>query len=775
MPWILGFFWGGTMNNMDLKRKDIQEMHKKSAVIITFIISFAYILSLIIWKFLWVGNEHLIHSLMGLTCVFVGISTFLLSWNTYDYENLSNRMIGFGFLIISSFDLLHIYYYEDVYKYSNFPNDLTLKFWMMSRVTQGLILFILSFLLELQQSVKCSCLAKLSKRQTNPNKGKYISAILSMGFVLAIWYLFYNKSFFTLYTGNRGTSTKFILEITVIALLIFTLIKLHKNKALDERLSLKYIFLSLCVMIVNEVIFISMNSTNSFLMLYGHVIKIASYHFLYRGIFESAVKYPHRKVEEVNDKLIDILDAIPIALVTYDESNKLSFANKKFQEVIGWSRDELVGLSPEEFFKVIPKDEKNEEQAIVEQVLENESNINGVIRTYRNSKGNNVKLLVNAHRINSGALVFFNDVKAEQQIANLNLQTQTILNSIGIPSVILDNKNRITAYNMAFTNLIHREDIDIIKMSIDELIEMLNGKKKLLDSKYENNMLVEELYEGFFDCENELRKNILIKVSMIYNIEKEKVGGACIIHDITNEKENRQKLINQEKLALLGQMSATIVHETRNFLTTIKGCSQLIQAYSKEEKIKEYAEKINSNTNEVNKIISNLLTMSKPSQAVMEEVSINDLIVSLKSTLETSTITKGIEVNFNLNYDERYILCDEGQLKQVMLNLCKNAVDAMCGNGEAVLNIEIGLKEENEELFIKISDNGVGISKNNLSKIGMPFFTTKKNGTGLGLNACYEIIKNHKGKINVESEIDKGTIFTIVIPCITHEDLAEII
>jgi signal transduction histidine kinase len=217
-------------------------------------------------------------------------------------------------------------------------------------------------------------------------------------------------------------------------------------------------------------------------------------------------------------------------------------------------------------------------------------------------------------------------------------------------------------------------------------------------------------------------------------------------------------------------MSATIIHETRNFLTTIKGNSQLIGLYAGDDKIKKYAKKINSDTDEINRIISDFLNLSKPRETQLEEIAFNDLITSMKSTIETSSLMYRVQLDLDLNYDERYILCDETQIRQVVLNICKNAVEAMENIEKPVLHIITGLNEANGEVYIEICDNGKGIPCDILKKIGTPFFTTKKNGTGLGLNACYQIIKEHNGKIEVDSKVGQGTKFTITIPYIDEED-----
>lgn len=114
-------------------------------------------------------------------------------------------------------------------------------------------------------------------------------------------------------------------------------------------------------------------------------------------------------------------------------------------------------------------------------------------------------------------------------------------------------------------------------------------------------------------------------------------------------------------------------------------------------------------TDEVNRIISDFLSLSKPKQAVMEEVTVCDLLKSMEVTLETSSLIKGIDIEFLYNIDERYILCDEAQIRQVVLNICKNAIEAMDEVPNPKLIIEAGIIEETNNVYIKIVDNGKGM------------------------------------------------------------------
>lgn len=240
-------------------------------------------------------------------------------------------------------------------------------------------------------------------------------------------------------------------------------------------------------------------------------------------------------------------------------------------------------------------------------------------------------------------------------------------------------------------------------------------------------------------------------------------------------KEEQIRVQQQEKLALLGQMGAGIVHETRNYLTTIKGRAQLIEVISRDEAIESYASKIDEDVDEVNRIISEFLFLSKPRETDLQEVSMYDICTSIKKIVQTSSLVKGVDIDMKISDEERYLLCDEVQIKQVILNISKNAVEAMENVVNPRLTIETGYDEIRDEAFIKIGDNGKAMSPEDLEKVGTMFYTTKKTGTGLGLNVCYKIIEAHKGRLELDSNLGEGTVFTIILPCIPDDEYEEVV
>jgi len=716
----------------------------------------ALLVSILIWTVLWDKNKDLIHAIFGITSVCIGIATFLIVWNKRGDENNVNDILGFGFLVVSIFDFMHTYYYEGLIVNDILKSQLSIGFSLLARLIEVVILMVFSF----------------SPYIKNINRNiMMIGTIIITSSFFCILYVYPNWVP-CLYDTYGITPIKVVLEYSVIIIAVLVLLKLNSNLQREHFIKFKYLYMCILLMIPSEACLAFFKQLGSFWVVLGHVFKIFSYFYLYKAVFQSLINYPYDKLSENNQRLSDILNAIPISIHTYNSDNEIDFVNRKFEELFKCPKEDILGLNDRKALKVLQKVGNKSEDTLITRVKNDEDDTNNIIRSYLNSDGKEIKVLINTHKVNGGILVLASDVKQEQEIKNLNLQAQIILNAVITPTMILDDEGKIVACNNSYADLIEIEYNNIIGMDIHKLSNILkiNGNDNV--DVFKKGYFKNEMIEWLIETPEGKKKQLQITTSVITNIYNDNIGIIYAARDISNMKEEQLKLINQEKLVLLGQMGATIVHETRNFLTTIKGNSQLIELYVDDEKIKKYARKINTDTDEVNKIISDFLSLSKPRETEMEEVAFNDLVSSMKNTIETSSLMKKVELVLDLDYDERYIICDETQIRQVILNICKNAVEAMEGILSPILHISTGLNQYKKEIFIRISDNGSGIDNKTIKKIGTPFFTTKKTGTGLGLNACYEIIKEHKGRINIESDLGKGTTFTIVMPYI-DEDLDE--
>ncbi|WP_052702840.1 ATP-binding protein [Paenibacillus beijingensis] len=232
----------------------------------------------------------------------------------------------------------------------------------------------------------------------------------------------------------------------------------------------------------------------------------------------------------------------------------------------------------------------------------------------------------------------------------------------------------------------------------------------------------------------------------------------AIIRDISERKKNEELLINSEKLYVAGQLAAGIAHEIRNPLTSLKGFLQLMS--SGRQLGKNYHDIMKSELTRIETIVSELLMLSKPQIYELNYMDVRVIMADTITLLESQAALLGIEIQADLGKSPLWIYGVETQIKQVFINVLKNAVEAMVEGG----SIAITLQPINEEIVISIVDCGPGIDEEQLSKMGQPFYTTKEKGTGLGLMVSYKIVDNHNGKINVESELGKGTSFQIILP-----------
>lgn len=231
-----------------------------------------------------------------------------------------------------------------------------------------------------------------------------------------------------------------------------------------------------------------------------------------------------------------------------------------------------------------------------------------------------------------------------------------------------------------------------------------------------------------------------------------------IIRDISERKKNEELLINSEKLYVAGQLAAGIAHEIRNPLTSLKGFLQLIS--SGRGTGKNYFDIMKSELTRIESIVSEMLMLSKPQVYELTHQDTRRVLYDVVTLLEAQAALHNTQIKVEAGKDPLWIFGVENQIKQVFINILKNAIEAMVDGG----TISVVSKREGDAVIIRIADQGPGISQEQLSKMGQPFYTTKDKGTGLGLMVTYKIIDNHHGTVTAYSEIGEGAVFTISLP-----------
>ncbi|WP_010677664.1 PAS domain-containing sensor histidine kinase [Bacillus timonensis] len=230
--------------------------------------------------------------------------------------------------------------------------------------------------------------------------------------------------------------------------------------------------------------------------------------------------------------------------------------------------------------------------------------------------------------------------------------------------------------------------------------------------------------------------------------------------DITEKRKAEELLWKSEKLSLVGELAAGVAHEIRNPLTSIKGFIQLFQQGARND---EFFDVVLSELNRVEEIIKEFLSLAKPQEAQLKPVSISSLLNEIEALMKSEAYLKNVEITTEIDWDIPLVMCDANQIKQVLLNLCKNSIEATDAYKKGILKIS-AYTEDNRQLLIQVMDNGVGISEERIKRLGEPFYSNKEKGTGLGLMLCFRIIKEHKGTITFESIENQGTTVKIRLP-----------
>ncbi|WP_281375907.1 PAS domain-containing sensor histidine kinase [Anoxybacteroides tepidamans] len=236
--------------------------------------------------------------------------------------------------------------------------------------------------------------------------------------------------------------------------------------------------------------------------------------------------------------------------------------------------------------------------------------------------------------------------------------------------------------------------------------------------------------------------------------------GMMMLRDITEKKELEWQLRKSDTLNVVGELAAGIAHEIRNPMTALKGFIQLLQGSIKED-YSMYFNVIMSELKRIESIITEFLVLAKP-QAIQYQQ--NDVCKIMKDTIDligAQAMMHNVQIIADFEENLPWIYCEPNQLKQVFINILKNAIEVMKKGGDVHVRIQ---KADHHYIRISVTDQGCGIPQDKIKKLGEPFYTTKERGTGLGLMVSYKIIEEHQGKIDVESEVGVGTTFHITLP-----------
>ncbi len=694
----------------------------------------------------WVFNPALCHLAVELIYIMTTLLLFIVTWQTYRTNSSTVNILGLGFFSVTIFEFCHVLFSPELNLYPPGYLDLGTRYFMCADLLQAILVLIIC--LEPFRAASNKCLGLV---------------LTSAGTLLIALVLFYFPGVLpALYVQGIGaTFAKKIFSLLTILTAFTGVVLLRKKLHTKTIIAYNYIFVSLILSVAANVALSFYLDKLSLLRVTGHVLKLFSIGCLFRGTVINAITYPYEKLERNNAYMAKILDGLPVGVITWDSKDCLTFANEKVFRLLGYDA------------KLLPPDDKGlarlEELEHIRNITvqKNDGLINScssVIKT-PNRLGEEMNLRVEVMSLgNEGYIHLLTDAKQEQELENLQLQTKTILNSVANMIFVVNREGKIIVCNEAVCQLLQKAEEDLLGMELKDYLKLVQcSDRSVFVKTSDKDMPTFEV--SIWDSLGE-RLELVFQKSPILNVEGDLIGDIYLGSDVTKLKKEELMLRQQEKLAVLGQMAAGLVHEIKNPLTSIKGFSQIIGSKVADEQIKQYVHIIESEANDVNEVVSDFLAFAKPHPPELKLASLNELIDSMSLLMESQLFLQGISITKHLDLEEKPILADSAQLKHVILNFVRNAIDAMMDTRRPELAIHTRCDWQSNEMSLIIRDNGIGLSPEEQMKLGTPFYTTKDKGTGLGLSICYQTIQQHGGRIEVDSEVGRGTSFYISFPCI---------
>ncbi|MDR6550166.1 PAS domain S-box protein [Paenibacillus qinlingensis] len=462
--------------------------------------------------------------------------------------------------------------------------------------------------------------------------------------------------------------------------------------------------------------------------------------------------------------LIDsLMNLTSDSIVIVDVNGTVLDVNKQFEELHGWRKEEVIG----EVLPMVPEEHKEEALRLYQTILHGEQTkdfeaiilkkagatfyANVTVSPVRNSEGVIVGFVGVERDISEKKKAEEELLDREKQFSRLiKLNPEAIcLHKDGVIQFVNDAACKLFGgatpeefYGRSIFEFFYPTDKDVIierlqhvmKADLDSYSEFVERKMRKLDGTS-------------FDVEI---SSIYVYKKMGYPVVQ------SVIRDLTERKKSEEAMIRSEKLALIGQLAAGIAHDIRNPLTSLKGFVHLLKA-----KHTDYVDVMIEELEHINYVVNEFMTLAKPHLNYYIESKIEDLVQSVIHFLQPHALLHNVQIQMSIDQVLPPIFCIPDQIKQVLINVLKNAIESMANGGFIQITFR---NHANQELVICVKDQGIGISEDGLTQLGEPFFTTKANGTGLGLMVCKRIVEDHGGNISIQSKLNEGTTVEIELP-----------
>ncbi|MDD5060626.1 MAG: PAS domain-containing protein [Candidatus Omnitrophica bacterium] len=480
---------------------------------------------------------------------------------------------------------------------------------------------------------------------------------------------------------------------------------------------------------------------------------------------------------DIKEKIPNLIENAAVAVLFLDHKGNVLYCNKKTESLTGCNRTEIINKN---WLEVLFRDSSNlmkkemfravmEDSIVYKRAKDFQCHILSASGSERLISWSITPFFNKNNQTTEESALFGYDIteieERENSVKNFDDSLKNIFSSIKEYALYVINLDgNITYFGMGSETMLGWNKRDIIFKHVS-ILHNIDGDPSNLSFILEQVRLF-----GKYETETELiTKNkevipVILTINHFLDANGKLAGYIFIAKDMTERKKLEYQIFQAEKLVALGQLSAGMAHEINNPLFVISGRVEMLKQEKLSPKVKENILLIESQTDRIHKLVERILKFARKSTPLSEPINLNEALEQVLPLIQYNKLPAAkIEIKKDFEKNMPQIKGDPHQLQEVFLNILINAYQSMPGGG--VIKI---ITSNFKNLFaqIQIIDTGEGIPAHSLKDIFMPFFSTKNEGTGLGLSICYNIIKNHNGTIEVESQVNKGSTFTIKLPFI---------
>ncbi|MDT9726484.1 PAS domain S-box protein [Xylanibacillus composti] len=701
-------------------------------------------------------NHLAFHTLLEFFSVFVSFSISAFGWIAFrDMRTTTMLWLPIVFTAIGALDLLHALSYEGMpFFITENSAGKSIWFWIAARLTESVALLAL--------------LAHKEKPVTRKQYGALLLLPWAYVLLLAVIIIRFEASLPTLVVNGAGTTAlKNALEYVNAALHAASIVFVVRYyRQTRSRTELELVF-GIGLLLAASLLFTVYVHILDSIVIAGHLLKVAGYVFIFRCFYFARLEmiFQHKQrteqdLQEVRGKLESFIEHTPDCIAFQDLKGRIVQVNHGFETIFGVCAEEAVGKRLSDLVSACRMDLKPLRKVFAgeplighEMVIERKDGktvrISTTLSPVRNAAGERVSI----------ASISRDITEQKEAEAKLRQAEQELVETVR------EHQGMILKYKIQEGRIIHTlcdgQLLYDMQLQPEQIVGQglpaiwLDDGQQRFHEHYQTawagrRVDFEATIQGIvcFITLSPIRRNGVIA----------EVIGSWI--NITKLKKTEELLQKSEKLAVVGELAAGVAHEIRNPLTTLKGFTQIL-GMKVDEDSQPFIELMMSELERIEAITSEFMVVAKPQQNQYEPVDIPQVLQQVIQLLGPQATLNNVQISLEVDAAVTTIYGDANQMKQVFMNVMKNAIESMERGGSMYIEVD---NPQAGQLCVKVRDTGSGIPADMLPRLGEPFYTLKEKGTGLGLMVSYRIIEAHQGRISFDSEVGLGTTVRIALP-----------